>query len=354
MKIEIVEFDLLLQHEWNIASLLNRPRTTGEPSKTVFLKLESNSGQVGFGECPTARRYGWTAPVILRFLENLNPSKLSFESVDDSMRYIQSLESYIPAAAAGLNMALLDGVASMANKSVSEWLGAPEAVNPVTSFSIGIDSPEKVREKLLEAREFPIIKIKLGGPNDLAVMNLTQEIIPNAILRVDANEAWKTQDEALRKIEWLTSYQNVEFVEQPMPSNTAVARNAWLKERSPLPIIADESFHGRRDVPYCNEGFHGVNAKLVKTGGISEAFLALQDAKALGMKTMLGCMIESSLFISAAAHLAGLVDYLDLDGALLTSNDPAIGVSIDKGKLSWDQAPRAHGLRTGWKIPIFS
>ncbi len=354
MKLDVVEFDLCLQHEWNIASTLNRSGKADEPSKTVFVRLTDEDGVVGYGECPTSRRYGWTADVIRSFLRSIDPERLAFEKVESSMRYIQGLSPAVPAAWAGLNLALLDGAGKLHGLTVRELLGVKNAINPVTSFSIGIDSPEKVREKLQEAVAFPVIKIKLGGPDDVAVMDLTREVIPDSVIRVDANEAWKSTGEALKRIEWLTEYPKVEFVEQPMPNSTPIEECAWLKERSPLPIIADESFHNSGDLEDCLAGFHGVNAKLVKTGGISEAYRSLKAAREMGLKTMIGCMIESSMFITAAANLAGLADYLDLDGALLTSNDPVDGIQIKDGLMSWDGAPSTDGLQVDWKNPVFS
>jgi len=164
-------------------------------------------------------------------------------------------------------------------------------------------------------------------------------------VRADANEAWKTREEALRQLEWLAADGNIQFVEQPMPRQTPAADLAWLRERSPLPLFADESGHTVADVPHCAEFFHGVNFKLAKTGGISMAHESLCAARRAGLKTMLGCMIESSLLISAAAHLAELADYLDLDGNLLITNDPFQGVTVEQGRLSFAAAPAKTGLR---------
>jgi L-alanine-DL-glutamate epimerase-like enolase superfamily enzyme len=145
--------------------------------------------------------------------------------------------------------------------------------------------------------------------------------------------------------EWLAKDGHVEFVEQPMPATTPIKDWVWLKQRSPLPIFGDESFHLAADAAQAAECFHGVNVKLVKTGGVSAGFEALQAARKAGLKTMLGCMIESSILISAAAHLVELCDYLDLDGNLLITNDPYVGVTAAKGVLSFATAPEKFGLR---------
>jgi L-alanine-DL-glutamate epimerase-like enolase superfamily enzyme len=172
-----------------------------------------------------------------------------------------------------------------------------------------------------------------------------REVAPTKTVRVDANEGWKTKEQALEMIQWLAADGHIEFVEQPMPAATPVKDWIWLKQRSPLPIFADESYHLAKDVAQAAECFHGVNVKLVKTGGASAGYDALQAARKAGLKTMLGCMIESSILISGAAHLAELCDYLDLDGSILITNDPYVGVTADKGVLSFAAAPEKFGLR---------
>jgi L-alanine-DL-glutamate epimerase-like enolase superfamily enzyme len=163
---------------------------------------------------------------------------------------------------------------------------------------------------------------------------------------VDANEGWKTKEDALRMLEWLvTTDKKIQFIEQPMPRDTGDADLKWLKERSPLPIFADEACHTVKDIPRCAECFHGVNVKLVKTGGVSMAKETLEAARKAGLKTQIGCMIETSVLISAAAHLAELADYLDLDGNLLITNDPFAGVTAEKGILSFATAKEKHGLQ---------
>ena len=165
-------------------------------------------------------------------------------------------------------------------------------------------------------------------------------------MRVDANEGWKTKEEALRMIEWLMATdKKIQFIEQPMPRTSSDADLKWLKERSPLPIFGDESCHTVKDIPRCAECFHGVNVKLVKTGGVSMAYDTLQAARKAGLQTMIGCMIETSVMISAAAQLAELADYLDIDGNLLITNDPYAGVTAAKGILSFASAKEKRGLR---------
>src|SRR5439155_4472444 len=170
---------------------------------------------------------------------------------------------------------------------------------------------------------------------DEANLRAIREVAPQKTIRVDANEAWPNKEEALRKIEWLAEDPFIEFVEQPMPASSNPEDMAWLKRHSPLPLFGDESYHHASDIGRCEDCFHGVNVKLVKTGGITPAYDALQAAHAAGLKTMIGCMIESSLLVTAAAHLAELADHLDIDGNLLIQNDPFRGVTSTDGLLSF-------------------
>jgi L-alanine-DL-glutamate epimerase-like enolase superfamily enzyme len=190
-----------------------------------------------------------------------------------------------------------------------------------------------------------VLKLKVGGPNDRENLGALREVAPTKTVRVDANEGWKTKEEALRQIEWLAKDGHIEFVEQPMPANARASDVCWLRGRSPLPIMADESYLSAADAERCAECYHAVNVKLVKTGGISGAYEALTAARRRGLKTMIGCMIESSILISAAAHLAELTDYLDIDGNLLITNDPYFGPTAKKGIISFQDATEKFGLR---------
>jgi L-alanine-DL-glutamate epimerase-like enolase superfamily enzyme len=190
-----------------------------------------------------------------------------------------------------------------------------------------------------------VLKVKVGVADDKASMQALREVAPAKAVRADANEGWKTKEQALEMIEWLAKDGHIQYVEQPMPAATSVKDWIWLKQRSPLPIFADESYHVAKDVAQAAECFHGVNVKLVKTGGISGGFEALSAARKAGLKTMIGCMIETSILINAAAHLAELCDYLDVDGNILCTNDPYLGVTNENGVLSFANAPEKFGLR---------
>jgi L-alanine-DL-glutamate epimerase-like enolase superfamily enzyme len=263
------------------------------------------------------------------------------------MAFLETLPNIPIAVKCALNLALVDGAAKYAGKPLSDFLGLGFRENHhVTSFSIGIDAPAIIRKKVLEAAIYPVLKLKVGDPRDHENFQALRSVAPQKPVRVDANEGWKTKEEALRQLEWLVDHDaHIQFVEQPMPRAASTADMVWLKARSPLPLYADESCHTVKDIARCAECFHGVNVKLVKTGGVSMACATLQAARQAGLKTMIGCMIETSVLISAAAHLAELADHLDLDGNLLITNDPFAGVTAEKGILSFAGAREKIGLR---------
>jgi L-alanine-DL-glutamate epimerase-like enolase superfamily enzyme len=262
------------------------------------------------------------------------------------MTYLDTLSKHDMSAKCAINIALLDGAAKKAKKPIYDMLGLGFRENAhITSFTIGIDKPDIFRKKVLEAEQYPVLKVKVGVPDDKANMQALREVAPTKTVRVDANEGWKTKEQALENIEWLAKDGHIEYVEQPMPATTAVKDWVWLKERSPLPIFGDESYHTSKDIDQAIECFHGVNVKLVKTGGISEGYAALKAARKAGLKTMIGCMIETSILISAAAQLSELCDFMDVDGNILISNDPYFGPTAEKGVISFARATEKFGLR---------
>lgn len=342
MKMNFRKFDLTLAHRWTIAS-----STSGGMNKfgIVLLDLTDRDGVVGLGESAPASRYQENVETVMAFLQQVDPSRLSFEDVTGSMKYLETIPGNY-AGKCAVNIALMDGAARKAGKAVYDYLhlGFKENAH-LTSFSIGIDTPEMIRKKVLEAESYPILKLKVGGRDDRQNMAALREAAPTKTVRIDANEGWKTKEEALENLEWFAKDSNIEFCEQPMHFSTPREDWVWLKARTPIPIFADESFHHAKDAEYCAECFHGVNAKLIKTGGISGAYDALQAARRLGLKTMIGCMIETSILTAAAAHLAELTDHLDIDGNLLSTNDPYIGPTSVNGMISFAPASEPFGLR---------
>jgi L-alanine-DL-glutamate epimerase-like enolase superfamily enzyme len=344
MKFSFRRFELKLTRTWRIATGVGGAGTN--TYGIILVELADDQGRSGIGEAASTSRYGQPIEVIEAFMKKVDASRLSFDDLPGSMKYLDSVASDNDAAKCALNIALLDGIAKAAKQPIHDFLklGFTEKKH-VTSFSIGIDTPEVIREKVREAERYPVLKLKVGSPDDRANFAALREAAPTKPVRVDANEAWKTKEEALRNIEWLHHHGNIQFIEQPMPATSSRADLAWLKERSPMLIFGDESYHHASDIDLAAECFHGVNVKLVKTGGISGAYDALQAARKRGLKTMIGCMIESSVLITAAAHLAELTDHLDIDGNILINNDPYLGATAEKGIISFASAPEKFGLR---------
>jgi L-alanine-DL-glutamate epimerase-like enolase superfamily enzyme len=239
-------------------------------------------------------------------------------------------------ARAALDMAIMDWVAKSLGVPLYRLWGINPLEMPYTSFSIGIDNPETIRQKVIEAEPYPILKIKVGTENDEKIISAVRRITDKP-LRVDANEGWKSKEQAIKKIEWLTK-QGVELVEQPLPTEM-LDETAWLRERLEIPLIADEAVKTAQDIPGLRGIYDGINIKLMKSGGLVEAHKMILVARAFSLKVMLGCMIETSLAISAAAQLAPLADYADLDGNLLISNDPFSGAEVSDGKLKVADKP---------------
>ncbi|HEV2394494.1 MAG TPA: dipeptide epimerase [Verrucomicrobiae bacterium] len=341
MKLTFKPLELQLAHTWAIA----RTQAT-KAAKVVIVELTGADGTSGLGEAAPSARYKESVTTVESFLKRVDPRGLSFNDIDGSMTYLDTLSRHDMAAKCALNIALLDGAAKRARQPVYDFLGLGfREGRHVTSFTIGIDKPEVIRQKVVEADRYPILKMKLGVPGDKANLQALREVAPQKTIRVDGNEGWKTKEQALENIQWLAQDGRIQFVEQPMPASIPAKDWAWLKERSPLPIFGDESYHLADDIEEAAKCFHGVNVKLVKTGGISAGLAALQAARKAGLKTMIGCMIETSILISAAAHLAELCDYLDLDGNILITNDPYAGVTSEKAALSFAEAAEKLGLR---------
>jgi L-alanine-DL-glutamate epimerase-like enolase superfamily enzyme len=332
--------ELQLAHTWTIA------RGSSDTVQVNLVELTDAEGGRGLGEASPITRYRESADTVAVFFAKVDAARLSFSDVPGSLKYLESIAPGNMAAKCALDLALVDGAARKAQQAVYDYFGLGfREKQHVTSFSIGIDTPEVIRKKVREAERFPILKLKVGVPGDRENLAALRDVAPGKTVRVDANEAWTTREEALEHIEWLARDPHIQDIEQPMPADSVPQDLVWLKERSPLPILADEGYHGAKDVAHCAECYHGVNVKLVKTGGVTGGFAALRAARQAGLKTMIGCMIETSVLISAAAHLAELCDFLDVDGNLLCTNDPYVGVTVENGILSFARTPEKLGLR---------
>jgi|TARA_B100000315_G_scaffold260713_1_gene324316 L-alanine-DL-glutamate epimerase-like enolase superfamily enzyme len=292
----------------------------------VFVYL-TQDGKTGMGEAAPSKRYGESFDQILSILGHGTFSKLTdTNSLDKTLDELRPLCQGCNSLEAAVDMAAHDLWGKIEDKPLFQKFGLNGQEMPVTSFTIGIDSPDVIQEKVKEAEKFPILKVKLGTGSDKEIIREVRKVTGKPI-RVDANEGWNLE-EAKNMCDWLSS-QNVEFVEQPLPANK-LSETAILKETSTLKLIADENSLTASDIPELENAFHGINIKLMKCGGVDEANKMIETAKNHKLEVMLGCMVESSLSVTAAAHLSPLVDYADLDGNLLITNDPFEGVKVDK------------------------
>lgn len=304
---------------------------------TLFVNL-TRDGVTGTGE---------GAPIV-RYYEDAVGGQKALESVRqllteaDPWQYAKVMDQLNHriqgqfAAKAAVDIALLDWVGQKLNIPLYKFFGLDAKDAPITTFSIGIDTPEITRQKVREAEQYPVLKIKVGLSTDEPTIEAVRSVTKKP-LRVDANEGWTDKEEAVRKINWLES-QGVEFIEQPMPA-AMLEETRWVRSRVHLPIIADEACLNIAVIPKLADAYDGVNVKLDKCGGMQQALRMIQIAKSLGMKTMLGCMVSSSVSVTAAAHLSPLVDYADLDGNLLIANDPYSGVKVEHGRLILPDRP---------------
>jgi len=323
--------DLNLKHKWTIA------RNSSDIKHNVLVKY-TRDGISGIGEAAPNIRYNETTASTVEAIKKAIPVVDRFDPwhfVDLSFA-IGNLVEEQTAAKCAIDIAIMDWVGKSLGVPLYKYLGLDRSKAPITSFSIGIDSPEVMQQKIQEANEYPILKIKLGKENDEEIIKAVREVTDKT-LRVDANEGWKTKEEALEKILWLENM-GVEFIEQPLPSYM-LEEIRWLRDRVKIPIIADEAVKSAADIPKLASAYDGINIKLMKSAGIQEALRMVWMARSLGMKVMLGCMIESSCGIAAASHISPLVDYADLDGNLLISNDPFKAVRVEKGRIILPDRP---------------
>jgi L-alanine-DL-glutamate epimerase-like enolase superfamily enzyme len=322
---------LNLQHTWTTTMSSSAYRDTLHTSY-------SRDGITGHGEGAPIVRYKEDAQSARKAAESMRDLLLSADPMQFSKLMAQVFRRVDGewAGKAAIDIALMDWVGQKLGIPLYTYFGLDPKDTPLTTFSIGIDTPEITRQKTREAAEYPILKVKVGLATDEPTIEAVRSVT-NKPLRVDANEGWKSKEEAVRKINWLEK-QGVEFIEQPLPAEM-IEQTRWIRSRVHIPVIADEACRHASDIPKLRDAFDGVNVKLDKAGGMIEAYRMIEVAKALGMKTMLGCMVSSSVSVTAAAHLSPLVDYADLDGNLLIANDPFHGVRVEKGKLILPNRP---------------
>lgn len=315
--------ELPLKHPFTIA------RGSEVAAATLVFRLQWNAIEA-LGEAAPSPRYQESADTVrAHFQAHPLPADASPYLLD------ALLDGRPPAARCGLDLALHDAIGKDLGRPLWQLLGLDPTRTPVTSFTIGIASPDETIAKVRETLEHPILKIKLGKGAEVATIAAIRDIYRGAI-RIDANEGWDVET-AVRILRELERYE-IEFCEQPIPAGEP-AKLRYIRERTRIPIVADEDAKDAADLAALIGCVDGVNVKLVKCGGIRGALAMIHTARALGMRVMLGCMVESAICTTAAAHLSPLVDWADLDGPFLTAADPFSGVTYERGKLVLPQAP---------------
>ncbi|MBR3074361.1 MAG: dipeptide epimerase [Bacteroidales bacterium] len=331
MKLSFYSYELQLAHTFTVASY-SRKTTPG-----VQVEIEYG-GFTGYGEASMPPYLGHSVESVCAFLSKVDLS--GFDSpflLEDIMEYLDSLSEGDAPAKAAIDIALHDLVGKLCGQPLYKIWGLNPAKAGPTTFTIGIDTPEIVREKTLEcAGKFKILKVKVGLDTDEQMIKSIRSVT-DLPLAVDANQGWKDRQKALDEIFWLKE-QGVVLVEQPMDKER-LDDAAWITERSPLPIIADEAIQRLKDIPRIKGAYSGINIKLMKSTGLLEARKMIAYARAEGMKVMLGCMTETSCACTAAAQLAPAADFCDIDGNLLISNDLFKGMTVVDGNMMLPSGP---------------
>lgn len=330
LNVSFIPYELKLIHTFTVS----KNSRTHTPDVLVFIEYE---GYIGYGEASMPPYLGETVESVCKFL-----SQIDLTQFDDPLRmeeildYVDGVAEDNRAAKASIDIALHDLVGKMIGKAWWQIWGLSPEKAPCTSFTIGIDTPEMIRRKVDEASAYKILKVKVGVPNDKLLIETIRSRTDCPIC-VDANEGWRNKEDALEMIHWL-SERGCTFVEQPFPKHM-LDETAWLRERSPLPIVADEFLQRLQDVPRAYGAYDAINIKLMKSTGMHEAYQMASTARAMGMKLMIGCMTETSCAISAAAQLSPMCEWADLDGNLLISNDCYDGVKIIDGRITLNDLP---------------
>lgn len=322
MKLRLHAFDLPLRHTFTIS------RESIDVQPTLIVELE-HQGARGYGEATSNAYYGFTIEAMATALRAVKTQIESWDGMapESFWSALQPQLHTNPFAQCALDQAAHDLWGKLQGKPVHELWGLSLEKIPVSNYTIGIDSAEKMVAKMREFADWPIFKIKLGTDRDLEIVTVLREAT-DAAFRVDANCGW-TESQCLEMATRMV-HLGVEFIEQPLPADSWDSMKR-LHAASPLPLVADESCIVEDDVARCANAFHGVNVKLVKCGGLTPAKRMLTHARKLGLRTMVGCMTESTVGISAIAQLLPLLDYVDMDGAVLLEKDIATGVRLERG-----------------------
>ena len=330
LRMEIEVLELRTKHPFIIA------RGGQSDYRTVWVRLKDGDGNEGWGEAAPTKFYGETTETVLAALDTYG-AHLPDDPFDleEAERRWEELLHRNPAARAALSSALHDLVGKRLGVPLYRLWGLDPTKAPRSTFTIGIDQPEKMRAKVREAEQYPILKIKLGTDRDVEILRTIRDTTDREI-RVDANCGW-TLKQTVRMLPVLEEF-GVTVLEQPLPADQLDGLGE-VRRRADIPVIADESCETAADIPPLVGKVDGINIKLAKCGGLREAIRMIAIARAHGMTVMVGCMIESSIGITAAAHFTPLVDIVDLDGAALLADDPFVGATIDGGQVSLPAGP---------------
>ena len=330
LNLSFAPYELKLRHAFNLA----RYSRTTTPDVQVQIEYD---GIVGYGEASMPPYLGESVESVTKFLSSLDLSQFSDPfRLEDILHYVDGVAPNNRAAKASIDIALHDLLGKIMGQPWYKIWGLDPAKAPNTSFTIGIDKEDVVRQKVREAAPYKVLKVKMGLDNDKETVEVIRSMT-DVPLCVDANQGWKNKEEALDMCYWLKE-RGCLFVEQPF-DKTWIDETAWLRERSPLPLIADEAFQRLPDIVRFKGVYDGINIKLMKSTGLHEAYEMVVLARALGMKVMVGCMTETSCAVTAAANLAPLVDFADLDGNLLIANDRFKGMTVENGKVTLHDIP---------------
>ncbi len=324
MKLTFSPYNLQLTHPFGVAGHTR----TFTPTVRVFIE---NDGHIGYGEASLPPYLYETQASVMAFLEKINLSE--FDLLSDFEAILQHVQHFSVgnyAAKAAIDIALHDIYGKLTQKSVSEIYGIHSATMPLAAFTIGIDTPEVMQQKVLECVDFELLKIKLGSLDDKAIINAIREVSSKPLI-VDVNQGWTSLPQAMDMIDFLAN-KNVLLLEQPM-AKSDLKSHQFLSKNSPIPIYADESLQTLADFEAIKDSFNGINIKLMKCGGISQALKLIKLAHTASMPILMGSMNESSCAVMAAAHLAPLCTYADLDGPWMIQNNPYEKPNIENGRM---------------------
>lgn len=342
-KIDYLRYPLELKHTFTIA------RGSKSEVQNVFVRL-SAEGHVGYGEAAPNKRYNETAESVELYLRSfISSSEGRIQSVDELNDFNESTAKPNYSALSALEMAWFDWLGKSRDTSVQKIWNAPRKTGPQTTYTIGIDSPEIIKQKVREAEPYPILKVKLGTEHDREIIHTIRQLTGKPV-RVDINEGWTDLETAKNETEFLVG-QDITFIEQPMPASQKDLLHKF-HAFSPVPICADESFRGKENLDEISELFDCINIKLAKIGSMQRALQVIREARKRDLHIMIGCMVESSLADTAAAILSLWAEYADLDGHLLIKNDPFKGILLDEEARI--RIPDTNGLGVKLQTNLFN